>query len=147
MMQQGGKTMRTILTAILALTIAGSAQAQIRGGGTCKANQSGDILLTSVEYDNGYKVEAPWKVVATQGAEPGPVRTVAVVDHIIETNPATRKRQLTPLPGAIEMTFQGETNALMLREAADLWCSTVAKALGARQAEAAGRAEVKRVVM
>jgi hypothetical protein len=138
--------MRTILTALLITVIAGGANAQGRADGTCRANQSGDILLTSVEYDNGYKVEAPWRVVSSDKVE-GTVRTTAVVDHIIETNPATRKRQLTPLPGAIEMTFQGEDTASMLREAADVWCSTVAKALGARSTEAPVRAEGRRVVM
>jgi hypothetical protein len=138
--------MRTILTVTLMTVIAGSAHAQVRGDGTCKANQSGDILLTSVEYQNGYKVEAPWRVISSEKAQ-GAVRMTAVVDHIIETNPATRKRQLTPLPGAIEMTFRGDDNAALLREAADLWCSTVAKALGARQADAPVRAEQRRVVM
>ena len=140
--------MRTFLTAVMLTAMAGSAQAQSRGDGTCKANQSGDILLTSVEYESGYKVEAPWKVLSTQGARQGPIRMVAVVDHIIETNPVTRKRQLTALPGAIEMTFQGDNSEIMLREAADVWCSTVAKALGARtQAGSLVRAEEKRVVM
>jgi hypothetical protein len=139
--------MRTILSAVMMTVIAGSAGAQSRADGTCKANQAGDILLTSVEYDNGYKVEAPWRVVSTQTAKEGAVRLTAVVDHIIETNPTTRKRQLTPLPGAIEMTFQGDNSYLMLREAADLWCSTVAKALGARETHVPIRAEEKRVVM
>lgn len=139
--------MRTILSALLITVIAGSANAQSRADGICKANQTGDILLTSVEYENGYKVEAPWRVISSEKAKQGAVRLTAVVDHIIETNPATRKRQLTPLPGAIEMTFQGDNSNLMLREAADLWCSTVAKALGARETQAPVRAEEKRVVM
>jgi hypothetical protein len=139
--------MRTILTAVLMTVIAGSAQAQVRGDGTCKANQSGDILLTSAEYENGYKVEAPWKVISSEKAGQGAVRMTAIVDHIIETNPVTGKRQRTPLPGAIELTFRGATSALLLREAADVWCSTVAKALGAQEANAPVRAEQRRVVM
>jgi hypothetical protein len=139
--------MRTILTAVLMTVIAGSAHAQVRGDGTCKANHSGDILLTSAEYDNGYKVEAPWKVISSEKAGQGAVRLTAKVDHIIETNPVTGKRQRTALPGAIELTFRGATNTLLLREAADVWCSTVAKALGAQQADAPVRAEQRRVVM
>ena len=139
--------MRTFLIAAMMTVIAGSAHAQGRGDGTCKANQSGNILLTSVEYSNGYKVEAPWRVISSDKAKEGAVRMTAVVDHIIETNAATRKRQMTPLPGAIEMTFRGENSAMMLREAADIWCSTVAKALGARQADMPVRAPERRVVM
>jgi hypothetical protein len=139
--------MRTFLIAVTMSVFAGSAQAQSLGDGTCKANQSGDILLTSVEYSNGYKVEAPWRVISSDKPKQGAVRMTAVVDHIIETNAVTRKRQMTPLPGAIEMTFQGDNSAMMLREAADIWCSTVAKALGARQADAPVRAPDRRVVM
>ncbi len=139
--------MRTILTAVIMTVIAGSANAQGRSDGTCRANHSGDILLTTVQYENGYKVEAPWRVVSSNQPRQGAARMTAILDHIIETNPATGKRQLTPLPGAIEMTFQGDNNAMMLREAADVWCSTVAKALGARSTDSAVRAVEKRVVM
>jgi hypothetical protein len=126
---------------------AASANAQTpRSGGTCKADQSGDLLITSIEYTDGYKVEAPWRVLSSR-REPRIASMTAVLDHIIETNPATGKRQTTPLPGAIEMTFEGENNVLMLREAADIWCATVAKALSAREADNPGRAAPKRVVM
>jgi len=146
-MQWGGWTMRTIMTALMMTVIVGSANAQAHEDATCKANQSGSILLTSVEYDNGYKVEAPWRVVSSTQPAHGAVRMTAVLDHIIETNPATGKRQLTALPGAIEMTFRGESSTHMLREAADVWCSTVAKALSARSADSPVRVAEKRVVM
>jgi hypothetical protein len=71
----------------------------------------------------------------------------ATLDHIIETNPATGRRHRTALPGTIEMTFEGDNGALMLREAADVWCSTVAKALSAQEADTNSRVTQNRVVM
>lgn len=140
--------MRTIIIAVLLATAAASASAQNpRSGGTCKADQSGNLLITSIEYTDGYKVEAPWRVLSTRREQRGSASMTAVLDHIIETNPTTGKRQSTPLPGAIELTFEGENNVMLLREAADIWCATVTKALSAREADSPGRAAPKRVVM
>ncbi len=137
--------MRTIMLAVLLTATAASAQTP-REGGTCKADRAGNILLTSVEYADGYKVEAPWRVKALRAEQAGASLT-AELDHIIETNPATGKRHRTPLPGTIELTFEGASNALLLREAADIWCATVAKALSARATDIPSRAPTNRVVM
>jgi hypothetical protein len=140
--------MRTMTATFLALVVATSANAQTsRNAPLCKADQSGSILLTSIEYRDGYKVEAPWRVIATQKTKDGNQQMRAVLDHIIETKPPLQKRQLTALPGAIEMTFRGSNNNVMLREAADIWCSTVAKALTVRPAESSSRVAQNRLVM
>lgn len=140
--------MRTIMLAVMLAAAAASASAQTpRSGGTCRANQSGGVLLTSVEYADGYRVEAPWRVLSSQVDRNGSATMTATLDHIIETNPATGKRQRTPLPGTIEMTFEGATGVLMLREAADVWCSTVAKALSAQDTDTRSRVAQNRVVM
>jgi hypothetical protein len=140
--------MRTMIAAVLVTMVAGSASAQdARTGGTCKANQSGNVLLTSIEYDDGYKVVAPWRVLSSGKSRNGSAQVTAIVDHIIETDPVTRKQKHTPLPGAIELTFQGQNSTLMLREAADIWCSTVEKAMGARASDPTIRAPRSRVVM
>jgi hypothetical protein len=118
-----------------------------RSAPVCKADQAGKILLTSIEYDDGYKVEAPWRVIATQKSKDGNQRMRAVLDHIIETKPVTHQRQLTALPSAIEMTFRGTNNNVILREAAEVWCSTVAKALAVRPVESSGRVAQSRLVM
>ena len=113
----------------------------------CKAGQSGKILLTTIEYESGYKVEAPWRVTVEHNAKDGEKKLTAVLDHIIETDPETRKRSLTPLPGAIEMTFSAASQAALLREAANVWCTTVAKAMAARQAASGSRASADGVIM
>jgi hypothetical protein len=112
----------------------------------CKANQSGQILLTSVEYDSGYKVEAPWRVTSTRKIDKGITSITAVLDLIIETD-ASGKRSLTPLPGSIELTFSGGSESAVLKEAANVWCTTVAKALAARNTNMSGRAVASGVVM
>jgi hypothetical protein len=141
--------MRAITTTVLVLAIwSGAASAQnSRSAPLCKADQAGKILLTSIEYNDGYKVEAPWRVITTQKSKDGNQQMRAILDHIIETKPLSKKRQLTPLPGAIEMTFRGTNNNVMLREAADIWCSTVAKAIALRPAESSGRVTESRLVM
>ena len=139
--------MRTLILVVLLSATAASASAQSpRSDGTCKADHNGNVLLTSVEYTDGYRVEAPWRVKASN-TEKQVTSVTAELDHIIETNPATGKRHRTPLPGTIEMTFEAANSKLLLREAADIWCSTVAKALSARGTDMPSRATPNRVVM
>lgn len=112
----------------------------------CKANQTGQVLLTSVEYDSGYKVEAPWRVTATRKLDKGVTSITAVLDLIIETD-AAGKRSLTPLPGSIELTFSGGSESAVLKEAANVWCTTVAKAMAARGSKTSGRVVASGVIM
>jgi hypothetical protein len=141
--------MRTIIAAILLLSYAAAAEAQKgpEGGVACKANQAGKLLMTIAEYTNGYKVEAPWRVLNTQAVQRGATRVTATLDHIIETDPVSGKKKLTPLPGEIEMTFDGESSGLMLEHAADIWCATVSKAIAARPIETSSRVAHNRVIM
>ena len=141
--------MRTIIAAFLLFAFAAAAQAQNgpEGALACKANQSGKVLVTTAEYNNGYRVEAPWRVVDGKVAQPGTNRITAVLDHIIEIDPATGKRKRTALPGEIEMTFNGSSSVSMLEHAADIWCSTVSKALAAQPARTPSRVAQNRVIM
>ncbi len=144
--------MRSVIYVAIVLVTAAAvdsvgAQTTRNDDALCKADQSGKILLTSVEYTNGYKVEAPWRVTSEQTSKEGDTQVTAVLDHIIETDPETRKRSLTPLPGAIEMTFSAASQKALLREAANVWCTTVAKAMAARQAHSGSRAAADGVIM
>lgn len=140
--------MRTVIAAILLMSYAAAAEAQNSPEGevACEANQTGNLLLTKAEYNNGYTVEAPWRVVSTRAVS-GAARTTATLDHIVETDPISGKRKLTSLPGTIEMTFNGFNTDAMLRHAAEVWCSTVAKALAARPAETPSRVAQGRVII
>jgi hypothetical protein len=141
--------MRTMIAAILLISYAAAANAHSGpdDGLVCKANQNGKLLMTTAKSNNGYKVEAPWRVVATRAIERGGARVIATLDHIIETDPITGKRQRTELPGAIEMTFSGANNSAALDHAASVWCATVSKALAARPTETVSRVAHNRVVM
>ena len=141
--------MRTIIAAILLMSYAAAAEAQNgpEGGVACKANQAGKLLLTIAEYNNGYKVEAPWRVVGSDATTRGSKSVKAVLDHIVETDPATGKRKHTALPAQIEVTFNGSTTSSVLEHAADIWCATVSKALAAQSTETPSRVAQNRVVM
>jgi hypothetical protein len=140
--------MRTIIAAILLMSVAATANAQASpdGEAACKANHNGSLLLTTAQFTNGYKVEAPWRVL-TVTTQTRRARVTAKLDYIVETDPVTGKRQRTPLPGPIEMTFNGETSGTMLEHAADVWCATVAKALAARSVDSMSRVAQNRVIM
>jgi hypothetical protein len=140
--------MRTIIAVIALLSYAALAEAQSapQGSAACKANQNGRLLLTTAEYSNGYKVEAPWRVLATHERSSNS-RVTATLSYIVETDPETGRKRRTPLPGTIEMTFRGESNGVMLQQAADVWCDTVSRALAARSTEAPSRVARGGVIM
>jgi hypothetical protein len=98
---------------------------------TCKADRTGDRLLTSVEYPNGYRIDAPWIIVdqRTEAANGSSALLVvtAILDRIIEYDPVTREQQVTPFPSAVEVVFEANSPEEVLQAAARVWCSTVAK--------------------
>jgi len=108
-----------------AIVTACSAQAQVsQREPACRAERSGEELVTRIVFPDGYTVEGPWRVTGVATAAQGSTIT-AVLDHIVETRPLSDARQTTELPGAIQMTFRGRTMNDLLNEAAQVWCSTV----------------------
>ncbi len=113
---------------------------------TCKADRSGDRLLTSVEYPNGYRIDAPWVVVdqreeAVLGGSA--IAVTAVLDRIIEYDPVSKERSVTPFPAAVEVVFEADSPEELLEAAAKVWCSTVAKVRSGKNDSAKGPAQVK----
>lgn len=100
----------------------------------CKADRRGEELLTTIVYPDGYVVEGPWHVTLTKG-QAGSHAITAVLDHIVEVQAYTNKREMTPLPGAIEMTFKGRTQESLLTEAAQMWCATIMSAVPPARAQ------------
>lgn len=118
-----------IAGACAALLIAATAaQAQVaQNEPTCRALRQGEALITKIVFADGYAVEAPWQVVRqTQSGHGTAVK--AVLRTIIETEPASGRRQATPLPEDVEMTFRGSTPSELLSTAASIWCATVLQA-------------------
>lgn len=120
--------MRAVGMVLGLMVFAAAAQAQTTEKPTnCRADRRGEDLITRIEYSNGYAVEGPWHVTAL-GVDRGARTITAVLDHIVEVQAFTLKREMTPLPGAIEMTFRGQSSADVLNEAAHVWCTTILQA-------------------
>lgn len=127
--------MRFFIKSIVAVAMIVPIQlgAQTRGDSpACRADLDGDQLTTVIEFSDGYAVEAPWRVTwnraasledGTRGVEAG-----AELDRIVEVDPATGQRVVTPFPKPIETTFQGRSEEELVYRAAQIWCLTVLKA-------------------
>ena len=104
----------------------------------CRADRTGDRLITTFAYPGGQLVEGPWRithsrVASIDGARRG-IALTAVLDRIVEFDPHTRARNATPFPTAVEVVFEGETEADVMASAARVWCATVTRARTATDA-------------
>jgi len=127
--------MRKLWNAMLlvALIIPAGLEAQTRDPApACRGSLDGNRLTTTIEFADGYAVEAPWRVSWTRGAafEDGTSGMVAnaVLDRIIESNSRNGERIETSFPEPIETTFEGATEEELVYRAAQVWCLTVLKA-------------------
>lgn len=108
-----------------------TAQAQDQAP-ACRADLDGDRLTTTIEFADGYAVQAPWDVeynrpATLQNGQSG-IEVGASLDRIIEVNPDTGERVVTPFPEPIETTFQAANEQELAYRAAQVWCLTVLKA-------------------
>lgn len=98
----------------------------------CRAALDGDLLTTTIEFSDGYAVEAPWQVTWNRSAslengETG-MSATARLDRIVEVRPDTKERVMTPFPEPITTTFEGQNEQELAYRAAQIWCLTVLKA-------------------
>ena len=116
-----------VTAAIICTAVAAQGQTKDKAP-VCRADRHGEDLVTRIEYPNGYVVEGPWRVTGfVQRGGVGAVLT-AVLDRIVEQQAFTTKRESTPLPGPVEMTFRGTTQDDVLTQAAHVWCTTIIQA-------------------
>lgn len=109
----------------------------------CRAALDGDQLTTTIEFSDGYAVEAPWQVTWNRGASledgrPGLTAT-ARLDRIVEVKPGTKERVMTPFPEPITTTFEGQSEQELAYRAAQIWCLTVLKAQEQASTKPAGK--------
>jgi hypothetical protein len=116
--------MRILGVMFAAIATACSAQPQVGLEPGCRAERSGNELVTRMEFSDGYAVEGPWRVTGIATAGHGSTIT-AVLDHIVETRPLSDTPRMTELPSAIQVTFRGRTMNDLLSDAAQMWCTTV----------------------
>jgi len=134
--------MRFLIRAVALLALAVPSIAGAQGSSNapaCRAALDGDELTTTIEFSDGYAVEAPWQMTWNRAASmedgrPG-VTATARLDRIVEVTPGTGERVMTPFPEPITTTFEGATEQELAYKAAQVWCITVLKA----QEEAKGR--------
>lgn len=136
--------MRFLINTALALALAAPVglSAQVPGDApACRADMDGNRLTTTIEFSDGYAVEAPWSVTWNRSAslQDGSrgVAAAASLDRIVEVDPATGQRVVTPFPEPIETTFEGQSEDELIYRAAQIWCLTVLRA----QEQSAGGAQ------
>ena len=140
--------MRNVIAAAILVTAwAATLDAQTTRSPVCRADQKGARLVTTIEYRDGYRIDAPWRVTSEGRFRNGGSRLTVALDHIIETDGLTGKRQVISLPGVVELTFKGANREQVLREAADVWCETVGKAMAERSTQSLNRVAHNRSVM
>lgn len=110
----------------------------------CSADRVGQRLLTTAQFSNGYRVDGPWIVVNQRksASDRSNIAVTAVLDRIVEFDPAKETRSITPFPSAIEIVFKADSEEEILEAAAMVWCQTVNKAKGQVDARTPSRFKV-----
>lgn len=131
--QQKGEIVTTMaLVAATALAAFPGAPAVVQDD-ACRADLRGDVLQTTIEFDDGSRLIGPWRV-ARDVAEAPSHRMTAVLDRVIEVNGRGELRT-TPFPHGVAVMFEGRSERDMIDNAAQVWCSTVRRARRAQAAE------------
>jgi hypothetical protein len=98
----------------------------------CSAELKGRELLTSIQFSDGYRLEAPWEVLSSQHLVAAGDREAVVaelqLDRLIETDAITRQRQSSDLAEPVRLRLQAASDAALVYRAAETWCSTVIEA-------------------
>jgi hypothetical protein len=125
------KVIHAALLPALALPVGLAAQETSKAP-ACRAALDGDLLTTTIEFSDGYAVEAPWQVTWNRSAALADGQTgvsaQARLDRIVEVKPGTHERVMTPFPEPITTTFEGHSEQELAYRAAQIWCLTVLKA-------------------
>lgn len=113
---------------------AGTPPANTEAEPSCKAKLAGRLLTTTILFENGYGMEAPWQVMQTQRAFVSEAQSLLRVDleldRIVEIDELTGERNTTALPQPVRVQIEGATDTDVVANAADTWCSSVAKVRG-----------------
>jgi hypothetical protein len=115
---------------ILAVLVPASGAQKVEDGPACRAELKGLDLTTVLELPTGKRVEAPWRVVHTGDMEDGRTKFVmyATLDRVVERDPVSGARSITPFPQPVSLAFEGETQTEVVQRAAQVWCVTVMRA-------------------
>lgn len=98
---------------------------------TCHGDLQGNVLKTTIEFEDGSRLIGPWRVAHQRNGEPAH-RVTAVLDRVIEVDGAGALRTM-PFPHGIAVLFEGRSERDMIENAAQVWCSTVLRARRAQE--------------
>jgi hypothetical protein len=101
-------------------------------GPKCHAELKGTRLVTSIEFLDGYRLEAPWDVLSSQYLDASGKRGAVVaelqLEQLLESDAITGRRIATTLAAPVRLRLQASTDAHLVYQAAETWCSTVLQA-------------------
>lgn len=99
---------------------------------SCRAELKGSRLTTTIEFNTGYRLEAPWKVVSSQHLEaPGNLKSIVadlLLEDLVETDAFTGRQLGTRLAEPIRLRLQAPSEPEIVFQAAQAWCTTVVQA-------------------
>lgn len=125
--------MQMLLNALLlAVLLPAAPQAAVTDEPSCRAELKGGRLTTSIEFTNGYRLDAPWKVLGSQHLEArGNLKSIVadlLLEALIETDALTGKQLSTTLAEPIRLRLQAPTEPDIVFQAAQTWCTSVIQA-------------------
>jgi hypothetical protein len=118
---------------VLAFTMPGQMSDLTGESPKCRAELVGKSLTTQVEFADGYVVKGPWTVLSAFPTPPENGRDGeaegwaldAMLNRIVEMDPITGQQRTIEFRQAVTITFRGSSDADLVRQAAQIWCSTV----------------------
>jgi hypothetical protein len=115
---------------ILALLIPAEGVQKVEDGPACRAQLTGENLLTTIEFPTGLKVEGPWRVLHRAEIEDNLPNYImyATLDRVIETDELTGGHHIIPFPEPVSLSFEGPDQEQLVQRAAQVWCVTAMRA-------------------
>lgn len=102
------------------------------GDPACHAELKGQWLTTTIEFTDGYRLQAPWKVLSSQRLDTrGSMQSIVadlLLENLIEGDVITGEQQATPLMQPIRLRLEAQTEPELVLQAAQTWCVTVIQA-------------------
>jgi len=122
-------SMATSLIAIVAFPLSLAAQSPATPPPVCTADLEGRQLRMSLEYSDGFMVEAFWNV-SKNGGVVLPDGTAGSqlglrLNELVVTEPETGRPEFRPLAEPVTLTYQGPTVQALILRASRVWCIAI----------------------
>jgi len=122
-------SLATLLTAIIGFPLSLSAQSPAASIPVCSGALDGEQLRMSLEYSDGFTVEAFWNVFENGGIglPDGSLgyRIALRLNEMAVTDPKTGEQALRPLAEPITLDYTGPMLPALVRRASAVWCTAL----------------------